>query len=96
MEKELERIVKSEKSFLGASPRVILFVGVVMFLLGVVVFLHDVVASWSGAPFRSDMWCILAGFLFIGYYEAKQARVNVELVKAIKEIRERLDQGESL
>lgn len=90
MESEFERILKSEKKVSAASTRVLLFVGlfggVTMWILGSVV---EFAASVSG---RGNLCLILAAFIFIGYYQIKQSKVNVELVKAIKEIRERLDQ----
>ncbi len=90
MESEFERILKSEKTVSAASTRVLLFVGlfggVTMGLLGCVA---EFAASVSG---RGNLCLILAAFIFIGYHQIKQSKVNVELVKAIKEIRERLDQ----
>ena len=94
MESELERILKSEKKLQAtAPPGVLLFLGVAMCLLGLVpIWLR--IAGFSTPC--GDIFLIFAAFSFIAYYRAKQSRVNVEFAKAIKEIRERLNRGESL
>ena len=101
MESELERIFKSEKKIRAASPAVLLFVGVTMFLfglvtgfLGLVAFSLGFVADLDPGSFVGVNLClILATLIFVAYYQTKQSKVNLELVKAIREIRERLDQG---
>ncbi len=90
MESEFEWILKSEKKASATSTRVLLVVGlfggVTMGLLGCVA---EFAASVSG---RGNLCLVLAAFIFIGYYQIKQSKVNLELAKAIEEIRERLDQ----
>ena len=87
MESEFERLLKSERKVSPATTGVLLFVGVAMFFLGWVVEFNQ--ADWR----RGYSLLILAAYCFIGYYRLRQSRVNMEFARAIKQIRERLDQG---
>ena len=93
MESELQRILKNEKEVQTmAPPRVLLVLAVGLFLLGLVpMCLRIAGSSVTGTELA---WALVA-FSFIAYYRAKQSRVNLELLKAIREIREQLDHGRS-
>jgi hypothetical protein len=97
MESELERILKSEKKVQAtAPPGVLLFLGVTMFLLGLVSFclsFYDPPLVPGAGPGSTSFAWVLAAFSFIAYYRAKQSRVNLVLLNTITDIRERLDQG---
>jgi uncharacterized membrane protein len=87
MESEFERILRREQNVSAVTTGVLLIVGVTMLLLGWFV---EFAASVSGG---GNVLLILAAFGFIGYYRLRQSKVNVELAKAIRDMRERLDQG---
>ena len=90
MESEFERILRNQQPVRDASPGVFLIVAVPMFLLGLVPMCLRVAGlSASGGEFC----LVITAFCLIAYYRAKQSKVNLALVKAIEEIRERLDQG---
>ena len=93
MESEFERILKREKKVSAATTGVLLFIGVAMLIFG---WYLEVALSFGNTGYKSQsppIFLILAAYCFIGYYRLRQSRVNVELTKAIRDIRERLDQG---
>ena len=90
MESEFERILKNRQQVRDASPGVFLIVAVPMFRLGLVpMCLRVAGVSASGGEFC----LVITAFCLIAYYRARQSKMNLALVKAITEIRERLDQG---
>ncbi len=95
MESEFERIVESERKILATNPELRLFFGTTFFVVpGLAAFLGWLVDDFDFRVAVGVGLCwISAAFIIIYYHHNKQARLNVELVNAIKEIRERLDEG---
>ena len=90
MENELQRILKNEKKVEAtAPPGVLLVLAVGLFLLGLVPMCLRIAGS---SVTGTELAWVLAAFSFIAYYRAKQSRVNLVLLNAITDIRERLDQ----
>ena len=90
MESEFERILETERLVRDASPGVFLIVGAALFILGLVPMCLRVAGlSASGGEFC----LVIAAFCIIAYYRSKQSKVNLALVKAVEDIRERLDRG---
>lgn len=93
MERKLEQILKCEEKVQAtASPGVLLVYAVGLFLLGLVPLCLRIAGS---SVTGTELAWVLAAFCFIAYYRAKQSRVNVELLRAIGEIRGQLDHGKS-
>jgi hypothetical protein len=92
MEREFERILKREKKIRAANTEFFCILGVAMCLLAIVPICLRLAGFPTAGPGASELCFISAAFGFIAYYHTKQSKVNVEIVKAIKEIRERLDQ----
>ena len=91
MENELQRILKNEEKVqTTAPPGFLLVLAMGLFLLGLVPMCLRIAGS---SVTGTELAWVLAAFSFIAYYRAKQSRVNSVLLKAIADIRERLDQG---
>ena len=75
---------------------IIFLFGLVVGFLGLFAFSLGLVAGLDPGSFVGVNLClILATLIFIAYYQTRQSKVNLELVKAIQEIRERLDKGKT-
>ncbi|MHC4398333.1 MAG: hypothetical protein ACYTG0_01495 [Planctomycetota bacterium] len=95
MSSEVEKVLKKEKGILGSSPTIHLVVAGACLLFGIVLFLMDIfcpVASRVGAG--AGLCFGVSAIAFVNHLNSTQSKLNLEIVKAIRELQARCEKGD--
>jgi hypothetical protein len=94
MSGELEKVLKKEKGILASNPVVHIMVAGVCLLFGIILLFVDITfpaASRVGAG--CGMCFGITAFALISHLNSTQSKLNLEIVKAIRELQARMDKG---
>jgi hypothetical protein len=92
MSSELENVLKKEKGILSSSPRIHLVVAGVCLLFGIVLLFVDVSFPVGSRVGAGCGFCLgISAIAFVNHLNSIQSKLNLEIVKAIRELRARLE-----
>lgn len=95
MNSEFEKVLEQEKEASASSPKVFVAVAVVFLLLGILLLCLDVVSPEASRVAALCGACFgIVAMAFVAYLRSAQSKLNVEIVKTIRDLRAKSEKGE--